>query len=495
MKKKIDEKFEKLKKKIIIDKDNFLVLVLLAMCIFSISINSGFDINDELWNFSNIYKMSIGYEIYGDLNVIITPMFFYIGELIFEIIGANYFVFRIYNSIIYTMLYYLIYKLFITLNVDKKIAKTYTALFFLSTSIMIAMGANYNVLSFNFVLIGIILYLKNINKNLKNSILQGIIVFLIFSTKQNIAVFYAISILVLRIININKIKIKQNIIGLTISGIVCIILILLYGSYLLLNNNLFNAINYTVLGISEFRNNIIIESIASIILVGILDILVVIFINSKKIKIEENIINNTKILIVFAFPMLFVAYPLFNKYHCAVAIIVSIITILYLFEATFIKELFLEKKYPNYFKKIVVISIIVLFFASIINFNNRTEYFRYENPYFGSRMKKEQYKYLNDICEYITKNDSIILSTKSNFFMNTLKKNNGIYDLPFIGNFGKGGEEYLVEKISNDESNIILIDNDIEFNKFHQNSKMGREYIKNNYRYIGEIENFLIYEK
>ena len=38
-------------------------------------------IGDELWNYSFIYKMSKGFQIYKDLNVIITPLFHYIGKI------------------------------------------------------------------------------------------------------------------------------------------------------------------------------------------------------------------------------------------------------------------------------------------------------------------------------------------------------------------------------------------------------------------------------
>ena len=45
--------------------------------------------NDELWNFQNIYKMINGYKIYNDSNVIITPIFFYLGAIFLEIFSAK----------------------------------------------------------------------------------------------------------------------------------------------------------------------------------------------------------------------------------------------------------------------------------------------------------------------------------------------------------------------------------------------------------------------
>src|SRR5574344_689212 len=140
-----------MKNKIKLNKDNIIVLIFLILSIIAISANVRIRVNDELWNFSNIYKMCNGFEIYKDLNVIITPLFFYLGELLFKVFGANYFVFRIYNTVIYTLFYYLIYRLFITLKVEKKISITYVVMLLIPTAMMFPQGANYNVLAFDFV--------------------------------------------------------------------------------------------------------------------------------------------------------------------------------------------------------------------------------------------------------------------------------------------------------------------------------------------------------
>ena len=59
--------------------------------------NQEIAIYDELWNFSNTYKMLNGFMIYKDINVIITPLYFYLGMLILHIFGTNLFAFKIYN--------------------------------------------------------------------------------------------------------------------------------------------------------------------------------------------------------------------------------------------------------------------------------------------------------------------------------------------------------------------------------------------------------------
>ena len=197
-----------------IDKQNLLVLVLIVLAVSAFCLNVEFDINDELWNFSNVYKMSIGFEIYRDLNVIITPLFFYIGNLLFNVLGSNYLVFRIYNVLISTMFYYLTYKLFGVLKMDKKLSKIYLIVCVLVTCPLIKQGANYNILVVNFVLLGIIFYIKHQNNSIKNNILQGIMLFLVFLTKQNVGAFYVIGLIITKVFETleqkKNVKIKKK---------------------------------------------------------------------------------------------------------------------------------------------------------------------------------------------------------------------------------------------------------------------------------------------
>ena len=69
-------------------------------------------INDALWNFSNVYKLLNGYKIYNECNVIVTPLFFYLGEVFLKIFGANFLGFSVYNLLINAFLFTSIYSLF-----------------------------------------------------------------------------------------------------------------------------------------------------------------------------------------------------------------------------------------------------------------------------------------------------------------------------------------------------------------------------------------------
>ena len=82
--KKIIEKIKK--------KEDVFIFLLIAFSLIGITLNVKLDASDELWNFQNIYKMYNGFVIYKDANVICTPLFFYIGNLLFRVLSANFFV-------------------------------------------------------------------------------------------------------------------------------------------------------------------------------------------------------------------------------------------------------------------------------------------------------------------------------------------------------------------------------------------------------------------
>ena len=87
-----------------------IVIIVLIMCgkVFCNPIETG----DELITFSHTYKMYNGKTIYKDINVITTPLLYYGALVLFKFFGANLLIYRIYNLIIVTSLYTLIYILF-----------------------------------------------------------------------------------------------------------------------------------------------------------------------------------------------------------------------------------------------------------------------------------------------------------------------------------------------------------------------------------------------
>ena len=60
-------------------KDNIVIFILFFLISLGISLNIYLESSDEVWNFQNVYKMYNGFKIYEEINVIITPLFFYMA--------------------------------------------------------------------------------------------------------------------------------------------------------------------------------------------------------------------------------------------------------------------------------------------------------------------------------------------------------------------------------------------------------------------------------
>lgn len=74
--------------------------------------------------------------------------------------------------------------------------------------------------------------------------------------------------------------------------------------------------------------------------------------------------------------------------------------------------------------------------------------------------------------------------------INLKLKGDGIYDLPFIGNLGEDGEKALINKITEYQGYYLLIHS---YKNYWQESDIFRNYIKNNYKLTGIINDFEIY--
>lgn len=128
-----------------------IILLIIPLCL--ISINNELIIGDEIWNFQNIMKMINGGKIYVDNNVIITPIFYFLGIPLIKLLGSNILGFRVYNVIIFFILILSSFHIFKLLKIDNLKSKLYALLIFLFVMPYIPVGANYNVLAVSLYLV------------------------------------------------------------------------------------------------------------------------------------------------------------------------------------------------------------------------------------------------------------------------------------------------------------------------------------------------------
>ena len=155
-----------------------LVILIIFIAIYIVFLNR-LEVADELWNFQNVCKMSNGLKIYVDANVIITPIFFYIANILFNIFGANMLVFRLYNILIYILILIACYRILRNLKVSKNFLIIYMAFIVEFIFSIMTAGANYNMLAMLFVLIGLNLYISKKS----NNFFFFFLIFLIFFIK------------------------------------------------------------------------------------------------------------------------------------------------------------------------------------------------------------------------------------------------------------------------------------------------------------------------
>lgn len=484
------QKIEELEQFIIKHDELFFILiffmVILGRILFVKTI-----LEDEIWNFQNIYKMYNGYQIYIDANVITTPLFHYIGLIIFKIMGANFFVFKIYNVLIFLFLYLGIYKVFKSLNIRKLYSFFFTGIIVLLSNEIIYSAANYNTLVITFVIYAIMILIKR-EKYRYYILYESIFIFLIIITKQNIGIFYLIGYIIYTIIDHRQSK-KM------IKVLLQVLAFLLIGVFCLIKMNVFQEfINYCFLGIREFEQNnftVNVKWVLILISVALINSLLIVFIiYNKTIKIADDKKNNIKIITCFAYPMTLISYPLLNGYHINVALIFQYILLIYIIYIIF-KNLKVNSK------SIEIILIIIIFGFSIKSVIYTYEYFYmilngkydYNEPYFGTLFDKEIENKIEKVTEYIekSKKDVVILSPEAALYMIPLKQSNSEMDLILLGNLGKNGENNIIEKVSKLEDKIILINKE---KISYQESDRLREYVIKNFAKIGEIEDLLIFK-
>lgn len=476
-----------------------MVTILLMMILFTYPLNVG----DELWNFQNTYKMYNGYTIYQDCNVIQTPLFFLIGTMFFRLFGGNFFIFRVWGSLINTLLLILLYQLFRKLKIRRVFSVMYTIMILEIILGSLMNGANYNMLAFAFILIGILLQIEKRppQRNYFYYMTQGLLIGMTILTKQNIGCFYLLGIVLTEIVSKETLKTKVwnllKMLSVTLL-IIALFLVILYS-----NGILEGFLNYAVYGLSEFAVKNININLYFMIQLGSVAIAVVVFsyIGIKSHKLEENQKENVISLLCIGLPMLLSMYPLMNHFHIAFGMLLIMVTFLYLIHIIILEDFINTDKKMKKLKLIIgiILAIMILYgIVNLISWLTRLDTSKtWEDPYWGIYIEDDRKENIDKIIEYRLEEEKkgkevIVFSSKAALYNIPMKRSYGAMDLPYLGNLGKDGEDGMIEQLRNQSNTKILIDK--ELTEGEQNSKKIREWIQENLNYQGEIEEFLIYE-
>lgn len=295
--------------------------------------------------------------------------------------------------------------------------------------------------------------------------------------------------------------------------------IIAFAIYLSYNNLWEDFVDYTILGIRTFSNNIsyfslfknsdIVIRILSYIVPAYFVITVIIYIISvisKKLRNKEWI-ENLQVLLVYSVASLPAMYPIADSGHFGIGSMCSIIASIYLIN-TLANYLIKNKKIryiiSNFVKAMAFLLVIVYMGYGVkllateiepeeINYEKQLEHFKMIPTNAGN------YSLITSIDTFILEEEKqgtkvYILDAMSAMFTIPIDKYNKNYDMFNLGNFGGRGEEGIIQDLEK-EQNIVLLVLKEKYEPNWQSPKNVIKYVRNNFQCIGEIGIFDAYFK
>ena len=433
---------------------NILLFVIIFSIVFCITFFATECYLDEIWSYGFSYNISCGLVPYRDFNMLLTPLLFYLGSLFINIFGHHLWSVNIFNSLIITIIICIMYK-----EIGNKV-------YILLPFMFPASFYSYNL--FCLLLVIIILFL--VDKKFKNKdILIALLVSFVFLSKQNIGACLFIPML---FYSRNKIK----------SFIVFMIPILMFVVYFMLTGAFYNFIDYCFLGMLDFGES---NSNYSFLIFELLVLGVLIYI-LKKSKFKDE-----KAFYVLMFQI--VAFPICDGYHFLLG---SILFLYYIF----LKNNLFKLKLKYCFTFFIVSLVLCIFFRNV--FSNYYFYNDSNSYLYGRVFDRNNQLVINEVGNYILDNvddygDNIfIFSIRAYLIKLNINVKINKYDLINNGNMGYKGDERIIKEVSDicsDEKCLFIIDPS-EFDINNQLNKNIINYVEKNYRRVGNLYSFVIYD-
>jgi len=422
-------------------------IISITVLIFTLVFNN-FSL-DEVWNYGFAYNISSGLIPYKDFNLVITPLYPFICSMFMTLFGKNIIVYYVFNAITTTTLYYYI---------KKHNKNNYYIIY---TLLLTLIAPNYNL--FCILLLYIILTLED---KKSNDYIIGIFLGLTFLTKQNIGIYLCIPSLFTKDIK----KIIKRIIGFLFPNIILLL-------YLLLNNSLYQFIDYTFLGMKSFLNNTYIDCSLLLLTIIITILLIYKYLKTKDIKI------------IYLICLQGMSFPIIDTYHVLLPFVIGLSYI--------IKDVKIDKKYTK------LTFLFFITFTSCYNiYINKTQGYNYPNDLITYKYRKVDPHTIEAISKfknYIKDREEKIFIISEWAYLIKLESNLPInkYDLLNNGNLGKDGEYKIIneiEQICQEEKCLFILDkNELTENKSQYNKEI-LQYVNDTYQQIGMIYQYAIYK-
>jgi len=431
---------------------NILIVLVVFFVVYSLLILFSINFADVTWNYGMSHAIRLGEIPYKDFNIVMTPLYQYLMSG-FLLIKDNYLVFLFGQAILVTIFFTFIYKL-----IGNKVLILLPIIAFPRFFFILP---NYNFLAVFLVII--ILYLE---KNKKSDYLIGIILSLLILTKHSIGLFFLI---VTLIGTFDFSKIKKRLLGV-------LPLLVIFFLYLLINHNLYEFIDLTILGLFDFSSS----NGGFTLYILIISILLFIYLIYRFIKEPKNI-DNYYILGSYSFII-----PIIDQFHFNYFVFLFIFIIIY--------NITINKKYTKY---IYLFCCLIFTFVISINFYLNWNLYKDKNIltnkyFYGYIVSDTLEEYINTVYIDYSSRDNNYMFSYDNMFFDIMSNHQITYfDIPNDGNFGYNGISKMKNKI--DDMHDVY---------FYINKREDTQFCMEIYDYIVEvsdkkysIEDFLIYYK
>lgn len=429
-------------------KKDILILIIIFIYVGILVSFSNAD-NDLIWNYGFSYNIASNLIVYKDFNMVITPLYPFICGLVMNLLGNNFFIFNLTNIVLLSGMYYYIYK---------KYPKSYIPSMVLISFILRP--------SYNFLIMFLLLILLNLEED--KDFLTGFVLGLIFLTKQSFIILCIPSIIYIR----EPKKILKRIGGFLIP---CILI----GLYLIINNSLYEFINYTVLGLFSFGTKNSFFNLGTVFILVLIGFLTFYYSKYKDIKV----------LYLICYQVM--AYPIFNAMH----ILFSVIPVFIYFLDKWVNSKKKENDF-SYLKSLNYMALVLLMCPVLSLFLQY--HFKDLSKGIGAlEYKGIDSKYL-DNAQVIDKeidnlDKTYFVMYDAYVYKLLLNKKINSYDLLLNGNMGYKGEDSVINYFDSLDSNTYFLLN-LEY-EGGQLSKKIDSYIRNNYKKVKVFNNLILYKR
>ena len=512
---------------------------------------------DRMWTFHMTQRIAMGEVPYKEINIIITPLFYQIGALIFNITGcADFAIYSLYGGLIGAFLNLMCYKVIKELTSNRLLSVFATIILTNITSSFYETNYNVLLLSLIFMVMFLEMRKEKSNKKTKYNIIIGVFAGLCAATKHTVGGVIILTTLSLPIIK--KIYLKENgclkeiinkFIGVLMVGVPYLIWLVSAGI-------LDDFMNFAIFGMFDFAEKNSIGSFFNLLSLFSVSAIFAALMVLKEFKKIGQIEKEWLIVALYAAVNLTYGIPLFNFHHILISCFVSVIIIISLIikfieknpkvalmmilVAFVLIKMMIISLIPEsqetstkierwntlnvihywmfwaflavtaiciLFKKnklAIVISVLIMFVIPIglniymwmCNVKENREYCVPEYSCIG--VLNAEMKDIVEINKYIKQMEAegynvYVLDVIASKYMIPLHRNNYKFDLMLNGNLGYNGEKTLIEEI-NEIENIIILRQKPEVETIKlQQPEAIDKFIEENYIKIGEINDLEIY--